>query len=64
MKKYTKYLPLLAIIPFLVACGSSSSKKTSKKRVKARAAYGYDMKDTNGLDILTGQFSHNIDDIW
>lgn len=61
MKKNIKYLPLLVVIPFLISCGSST-KKTSKKRIKAGVAY--DMKDTNGLDILTGQFSHNIDDIW
>ncbi|EFN02009.1 membrane-bound lytic murein transglycosylase MltC [Actinobacillus pleuropneumoniae] len=60
MKKYTKYLPLLLIIPFLAACGSSSPKKS--KRTKTRV--DYNTKDTNGLDILTGQFSHNIDDIW
>ncbi len=60
MKKYMKYLPLLAIIPFLVSCGSSS-KKTTKKRTTKKTV---DYKDTNGLDILTGQFSHNIDDIW
>ncbi|VEI48460.1 murein transglycosylase C [Actinobacillus equuli] len=31
------------------------------KRTKTKVDY---TKDTNGLDILTGQFSHNIDDIW
>lgn len=62
MKKYTKYLPLLAIIPFLASCSSSSSNKKAKKR--SSKAKTYDIKDTNGLDILTGQFSHNIDDIW
>ncbi len=61
MKKYTKYLPLLAIIPFLASCSSSSSNKAKKRGSKVRT---YDVKDTNGLDILTGQFSHNIDDIW
>ncbi|WP_150538987.1 membrane-bound lytic murein transglycosylase MltC [Actinobacillus vicugnae] len=58
MKKYTKYLPLLLVIPFLAACGSSAKKV---KRTKTKVDY---TKDTNGLDILTGQFSHNIDDIW
>ncbi|WGE52776.1 membrane-bound lytic murein transglycosylase MltC [Actinobacillus equuli] len=58
MKKYTKYLPLLLVIPFLAACGSSTKKV---KRTKTKVDY---TKDTNGLDILTGQFSHNIDDIW
>ncbi|HGO5815706.1 TPA: membrane-bound lytic murein transglycosylase MltC [Mannheimia haemolytica] len=59
MKKYAKYLPMLAIIPFLIACGSNKS--PSKRSKSARIDYS---KDTNGLDILTGQFSHNIDDIW
>lgn len=50
MKKYL----ILALIPFLYACGGSSG-------------VNYDevfSKDTQGLDILTGQFSHNIDHIW
>lgn len=58
MKKYLKYLPLALIVPFLVACGSSSK---STKRSKGRAM---PVKDTNALDILTGQLSNNIDDIW
>ncbi|KMK50741.1 murein transglycosylase [[Actinobacillus] muris] len=58
MKKYLKYLPLVAIIPFLVACSGGSKKSTSK-----RAKNDY-TKDTKGLDILTGQFSRNIDQIW
>ncbi|MGF7433318.1 MULTISPECIES: membrane-bound lytic murein transglycosylase MltC [Pasteurellaceae] len=48
-----KYL-LLALIPFLYACSSDNSSF-------------YDdafAKDTNGLDLLTGQFSQNIDQIW
>lgn len=52
MKKYVVAL----IIPFLFACGGSNHKETD-----------YDepfSKDTQGLDILTGQFSHNIDQIW
>ena len=61
MKKYTKYLPLLALIPFLISCGSSPKKQTKRHGSKY---HNYDFKDTNGLDILTGQFSHNIDDIW
>ncbi|MCK3655129.1 murein transglycosylase C [Pasteurellaceae bacterium Macca] len=59
MKKLVRYLPL-AIIPFLVACGGSSNKKTTWGK-KKKTDY---TKDTNGLDILTGQFSHNIDQIW
>lgn len=54
-----KYLPLLAIIPFLASCGSSPTK--TKKKGKTRPDY---TKDTNGLDILAGQFSQNIDQIW
>lgn len=63
MKQYAKYLSLLLIIPFLASC-SSSGKKTTKKRTHGKKVPTYDTKDTNGLDILTGQFSHNIDDIW
>lgn len=58
MKKVMKFLPLLAIIPFLASCGSSPKKSTKGKK---RPDY---TKDTNGLDILTGQFSRNIDQIW
>lgn len=54
-----KYFPLLAIIPFLASCGSSPT--PTKKKGKSRPDY---TKDTNGLDILTGQFSQNIDQIW
>ncbi|TCP88815.1 membrane-bound lytic murein transglycosylase C [Cricetibacter osteomyelitidis] len=46
---------VLAIIPFLVACGGSS------RRVDYDDVFS---KDTRGLDILTGQFSQNIDQIW
>ncbi|SUB23257.1 membrane-bound lytic murein transglycosylase C [Avibacterium avium] len=52
MKKYV----IALIIPFLFACGGSSH-----KRVYNDEAFS---KDTRGLDILTGQFSHNIDQIW
>ncbi|MDU8925259.1 membrane-bound lytic murein transglycosylase MltC [Pasteurellaceae bacterium LIM206] len=48
-----KYL-ILALIPFLYACSSDRSSM-------------YDdafAKDTHGLDLLTGQFSQNIDQIW
>ncbi|MDP8079377.1 membrane-bound lytic murein transglycosylase MltC [Phocoenobacter skyensis] len=44
---------LLFIILFLSACGSST-----KDNVQIYA------KDIRGLDILTGQFSRNIDKIW
>ncbi|MDH2998339.1 murein transglycosylase C [Pasteurellaceae bacterium LFhippo2] len=59
MKKFIKYFPALALIPFLVACGGSDTKKTTTKKPKADYT-----KDTNALDILTGQFSRNIDQIW
>ena len=51
MKKFL----ILALIPFLYGCSSSDS------------APNYDdtfAKDTHGLDLLTGQFSQNIDQIW
>ncbi|MDG6881733.1 Endo-type membrane-bound lytic murein transglycosylase A precursor [Phocoenobacter uteri] len=47
-----KLFPLV-ILPFLIACGSSTKEQP---RVYT--------KDTRGLDILTGQFSRNIDKIW
>ncbi|MGX2974980.1 membrane-bound lytic murein transglycosylase MltC [Ursidibacter arcticus] len=59
MRKFKKYLPLLAVIPFLASCGSSTKKP--QKSTKSRPDY---TKDTNGLDILAGQFSRNIDHIW
>ncbi|MFD0966592.1 membrane-bound lytic murein transglycosylase MltC [Seminibacterium arietis] len=52
MKKYI----IMVLIPFLFACGSSN-----KKGLQFDEAFA---KDTQGLDILTGQFSHNIDQIW
>lgn len=52
MKKYVVAL----IIPFLFACSGSSHKGINYDEAFA--------KDTQGLDILTGQFSHNIDQIW
>lgn len=53
MKKYL----VLALLPLLYACSNSLN----------RGSINYDesfAKDTQGLDILTGQFSHNIDRIW
>lgn len=58
MKKLMPWLPLVIAIPLLTSCGSSSK---TKKPSKPKIEYG---KDTNGLDILVGQFSHNIDQIW
>ncbi|MCK3658133.1 murein transglycosylase C [Pasteurellaceae bacterium Pebbles2] len=54
MKITLKKLIVLAIVPFLYACSSNNER-------------GYDesfAKDTHGLDLLTGQFSQNIDQIW
>ena len=55
MKKYL----ILALIPFLYACGNSTSHH--KKGLEFDEAFA---KDTRGLDILTGQFANNIDRIW
>ena len=41
---------------FLYACSNSSNQGINYDEAFA--------KDTQGLDILTGQFSHNIDRIW
>lgn len=52
-----KYLALCVLIPLLAACGASPKK----------SGIDYDdafAKDLRGLDILTGQFSHNIDRKW
>lgn len=54
MKKYL----ILALIPFLYACGGGMSYKKGLDYDEAFA------KDTRGLDILTGQFANNIDRIW
>ena len=51
-----KYLALALIAPLLVSCSSSNKKGD-----------GYNeawVKDTNGFDILMGQFAHNIENIW
>ena len=53
--KMKKYLVLTLIIPLLYACTSDTD------------SANYDdafAKDTHGLDLLTGQFSQNIDQIW
>lgn len=59
MSKYKKFLPLLVLIPFLASCGSDTPTRKGSK--KPRPDYS---KNTNGLDILMGQFSRNIDQIW
>lgn len=55
MRRFKKFLPLLIIIPFLAACSGGSHKRVYKPTQP---------KDTRGMDILTGQFSRNIDKIW
>lgn len=52
MKKYC----FLLLLPFLYACSDSVNRGIDYDDVFS--------KDTQGLDILTGQFSHNIDRIW
>lgn len=49
-----KTISLLIIIPLLISC--SSNKNNAKNK-----AY---IKDTNGFDILIGQFAHNIENLW
>lgn len=51
MKKFV--VPLL-LIPLLISC--SGDKKTPSHQQW--------VKDTNGFDILMGQFAHNIENIW
>ncbi|KAA8727702.1 MAG: membrane-bound lytic murein transglycosylase MltC [Ewingella americana] len=48
-----KILALLVIAPLLISCSS--------KKDQFNEAY---VKDTNGFDILMGQFAHNIENIW
>lgn len=52
MKK--KFIALLVIAPLLVSCSGS----------KKDAVHEEWVKDTNGFDILMGQFAHNIENIW
>ncbi|KYP97117.1 murein transglycosylase [Sodalis-like endosymbiont of Proechinophthirus fluctus] len=49
-----KILPLVIITPLLISCSRS-------KIGGENEAY---IKDTNGFDILMGQFSHNIENLW
>ena len=49
-----KILALLVIAPMLISCSGS-------KKDQFNEAY---VKDTNGFDILMGQFAHNIENIW
>ncbi len=50
-----KYLALALIAPLLISCS------TTKKGDTYNEAW---VKDTNGFDILMGQFAHNIENIW
>ncbi|MDH2925921.1 membrane-bound lytic murein transglycosylase MltC [Lonepinella koalarum] len=55
MKKiFFKKLAVLAIISLLYACSSNQERSYDETFAK----------DTHGLDLLTGQFSRNIDQIW
>lgn len=51
-----KFLALAIIAPLLISC--SNSDKNSETYNEAW------VKDTNGFDILMGQFAHNIENIW
>lgn len=50
-----KFYALVLIAPLLVSCSSN------KKGDTYNEAW---VKDTNGFDILMGQFAHNIENIW
>lgn len=50
-----KFLALALIVPLLISC--SSKKEDSADIVTYQ-------KDTNGFDILMGQFANNIENIW
>lgn len=50
----TKILILLVIAPLLISC-------SGKKNEAVSSTYA---KDTNGFEILMGQFAHNIENIW
>jgi membrane-bound lytic murein transglycosylase C len=51
-----KFLALAIIAPLLISC--SSSNKNGETYNEAW------VKDTNGFDILMGQFAHNIENLW
>ncbi|RWR01657.1 murein transglycosylase [[Pantoea] beijingensis] len=49
-----KFIALLVIAPLLISCSSNKKETYHEEWVK----------DTNGFDILMGQFAHNIENIW
>ncbi|WP_092520604.1 membrane-bound lytic murein transglycosylase MltC [Xenorhabdus japonica] len=49
-----RLLALILLAPLLISC-------SSKKDIEYNEEY---VKDTNGFDILIGQFAHNIENIW
>ncbi|WP_436858273.1 membrane-bound lytic murein transglycosylase MltC [Citrobacter tructae] len=51
-----KLLALAVIAPLLISCSSSTKKGDSYNEAW--------VKDTNGFDILMGQFAHNIENLW
>lgn len=51
-----KLIALAFVAPLLVSCSSSNKKGDSYNEAW--------IKDTNGFDILMGQFAHNIENIW
>ena len=51
-----KFLALAVIAPLLISCSSSPKKGDSYNEAW--------IKDTNGFDILMGQFAHNIENLW
>lgn len=50
-----KMLALLVIAPLLVSCSGNKSGNVENEAL---------IKDTNGFDILMGQFANNIENIW
>lgn len=50
----TKLIALLLVAPLLVSCSGKKKEQFHEEWVK----------DTNGFDILMGQFAHNIENIW
>lgn len=49
-----KLISLLVIAPLLISCSGKKQNNYHEEWVK----------DTNGFDILMGQFAHNIENIW